>query len=265
MTEETAARAPVAPFRDGEVVVLRQREGISYLVALRPEPSTIEGVGVVDLRPLIGATPGTVLTWAGASFKATRPSLPDLLGHLRRKAQIVTPKDAMTLLYLAGIGPGSHVAEAGSGSGALTTVLAYAVGREGRVLSFDRRPEFLDVARKNVAAAGLADRVEFRERDVQGQGIEGGPFDAVVLDLPEPWSVIPSVRAGLRAGGRVAVYTPTYNQLERAVRALRTERFEEIRSLELLERSLHVGEGGTRPDFDMLGHTGFLSGGRKGD
>jgi tRNA (adenine57-N1/adenine58-N1)-methyltransferase len=264
MTEESAARAPVAAFREGEVVVLRQREGISYLVALRSEPTTIEGVGVIDLRPLIGAAPGSVLTWAGSSFSATRPGLPDLLGHLRRKAQIVTPKDAMYLLYLGGVGPGSHVAEAGSGSGALTTVLAYAVGTEGRVVSYDRRAEFLEVARRNVAAAGLDGRVEFCERDVQVSGIDGGPFDAVVLDLPEPWSVIPSVRTGLRAGGRVAVYTPTYNQLERAVRALRTERFGEIRSLELLERALHVGDGGTRPDFDMLGHTGFLSGARKG-
>jgi tRNA (adenine57-N1/adenine58-N1)-methyltransferase len=170
----------------------------------------------------------------------------------------------MYLLYLAGVGPGSHVAEAGSGSGALTTVLAYAVGTEGRVVSYDRRAEFLEVARRNVAAAGLDGRVEFCERDVQVSGIDGGPFDAVVLDLPEPWSVIPSVRTGLRAGGRVAVYTPTYHQLERAVRALRTERFGEIRSLELLERALHVGDGGTRPDFDMLGHTGFLSGARKG-
>ena len=264
MTEQPPAQAPVAPLQQGEVVVLRQREGISYLVALRPEPQTIEGVGVVDLRPLIGAPPGTAVTWAGASFRATRPALPDLLGHLRRKAQIVTPKDAMYLLYLAGVGPGHHVAEAGSGSGALTTVLAYSVGTEGHVVSFDRRGEFLDVARRNVAAAGLADRVEFHERDVQSAGIEGGPFDAIVLDLPEPWSVIPSARSCLRAGGRVAVYTPTYNQLERAVHALRSERFEEVRSVELLERALHVGEGGTRPDFDMLGHTGFLSGARKG-
>ena len=264
MTKETAAHAHVAPLREGEVVVLRQREGISYLIALKPEPTTIEGAGVVDLRPLIGAAPGTVLAWAGASFRATRPTLPDLLGHLRRKAQIVTPKDAMYLLYLAGVGPGGHVAEAGSGSGALTTVLAYAVGPEGRVDSFDRRAEFLEVARRNVVAAGCAERVEFHERDVQATGIDGGPFDAVVLDLPEPWSVLPSARDCLGAGGRVAVYTPTYNQLERTVRALRAEHFEEVRSLELLERALHVGDGGTRPDFDMLGHTGFLSGARKG-
>jgi tRNA (adenine57-N1/adenine58-N1)-methyltransferase len=249
--------------REGEVVLLRQREGLSYLVPLTPQPTAIEGIGVVDLGPLVGALPGSELAWAGASFRALRPSLSDLLAHLRRRAQIVTPKDAMHLVYLGGVGPESRVAEAGSGSGALTIVLAHAVGSRGRVVSFDRRADFLATARRNVAAAGFADRVEFRERDVQVDGLEGGPYDAAVLDLPEPWSVLPSARSVLRLGGRVATYTPTYNQLERTVRSLKSERFEEIRSVELLERALHVGEGGTRPEFDMLGHTGFLTGARR--
>jgi tRNA (adenine57-N1/adenine58-N1)-methyltransferase len=192
-----------------------------------------------------------------------RPSLPDLFGQLRRKAQIVTPKDAAYLVYLTGVGPGRRVAEAGSGSGALTTVLAYVVGSSGHVYSFDRRRDFLEVARGNVTAAGLGDRVDFAERDVgvEGFGVQG--LDAVVLDLPEPWTATSPAKEALRAGGYLATYTPTYNQLERSVRALRDAAFEEVRSVELLERSLHVGEGGTRPEFEMLGHTGFLSVGRK--
>jgi len=87
----------------------------------------------------------------------------------------------------------------------------------------------------------------------------------VALDLPEPWGVLPSVRAALCNGGRVVTYSPTYNQLERTVRSLRELRFDEVRSLELLERPLHVGEGGTRPAFEMLGHTGFLTVARKVD
>jgi tRNA (adenine57-N1/adenine58-N1)-methyltransferase len=263
MTDESTAFPRAAPLREGEMVLLRQREGLSYLVPLASRPTAIEGIGVVDLAPLIGADPGAVLAWAGASFHALRPSLSDLLGHLRRRAQIVTPKDAMYLLYLGGIGPNAYVAEAGSGSGALTIVLAHTVGSRGRGLTIDRRVDFIATARRNVAAAGFAERVEFRERDVQVAGLEGGPFDAAVLDLPEPWNVLPSAKVELRVGGHVATYTPTYNQLERTVRALKSERFEEIRSVELLERALHVGEGGTRPEFDMLGHTGFLTGARR--
>jgi tRNA (adenine57-N1/adenine58-N1)-methyltransferase len=256
---------PVAgELREGEVVVLRGPGGMSVLVSLRPGPTEIPGRGVVDLSGTIGKEPGTGLAWAGANFQVDRPVLSDFLGHLRRRAQIVTPKDAMFLLYLAGVGPGSRVAEAGSGSGALTTVLAFAVGETGSVDTFDRRDDFLEVARQNVASAGLAGRTRFHRRDVATEGLEGGPYDSVVLDLPEPWEVLASAKAALRPGGWVATYTPTYNQLERTVRSLREHGFQDVRSLELIERELHVGDGGTRPAFDMLGHTGFLSGGRRG-
>jgi tRNA (adenine57-N1/adenine58-N1)-methyltransferase catalytic subunit len=237
---------------------------MSVLVALRSGATEVPGRGVVDLSGTIGKEPGAGLAWAGATYQVDRPVLADFLGHLRRRAQIVTPKDAMYLLYLAGVGPGARVAEAGSGSGALTTVLAYAVGDAGSVDSFDRRDDFLEVARQNVASAGLSGRARFHRRDVAAEGLEGGPFDAVVLDLPEPWEVLASAKATLRPGGRVATYTPTYNQLERTVRSLREHGFQDVRSLELIERELHVGDGGTRPAFDMLGHTGFLSGGRRG-
>ncbi len=251
------------PFVEGEPVLLRRREGDALLLRVAREPQTIEGVGVVDLSGQVGQPPGSTVEWAGTSYVVLRPSLADLLAHLRRRAQIVTPKDALYLLYLADVRPGAHVAEAGAGSGALTVVLAWAAGETGRVVSYDRRPDFLGVARRNVAQAGLDGRVRFVERDVAASGFDADGFDGVVLDLPEPWAVLPAARAALVPGGSVATYTPTYNQLERTVRALRASGFEEVRSVELLERSLHVGEGGTRPEFDMLGHTGFLTGARR--
>ncbi|HKV90593.1 MAG TPA: methyltransferase domain-containing protein, partial [Thermoplasmata archaeon] len=245
--------------RAGEVVVLRGPGGASVLLVLAPGPTEVPGRGVVDLTPHVGGPPGTTFEWAGAKYQLDRPTLSDLLANLRRRAQIVTPKDAMFLLYLAGVGPGTRVAEAGSGSGALTTVLAFAVGPEGSVDSFDRRDDFLEVARQNVAAAGLAPRVRFARRDVAAEGLPPGPYDAVVLDVPAPWEVVPRVAASTRPGARVATYTPTYNQLERTVRSLRENGYQDVQSVELIERELHVGEGGTRPAFDMLGHTGFLT------
>jgi tRNA (adenine57-N1/adenine58-N1)-methyltransferase len=251
------------PLTEGEPVLVRRKEGDAYLLALQRGPVTIEGRGVLDLTTLIGQAPGSALTWAGASYRVLRPSLSDLLAHLKRRAQIVTPKDAQYLLYLAGVGPGARVAEAGAGSGALTTVLAWAVGREGRVHSFDRRADFLKVAQRNVGAGGLAARVEFTERDVALHGFGLDDLDSMVLDLPEPWTVLPHARMALRVGGFVATYVPTYNQLEQTVRTMRTEGLEEVRAVELLERALHVGDGGTRPEFEMLGHTGFLAAARR--
>ena len=142
--------------------------------------------------------------------------------------------------------------------------LAYAVGPHGRVISYDRREDFLEAARANVRRAGLEARVSFRLRDVATDGLDATELSSVILDLPEPWAVLPSVRSSLVPGGYIATYTPTYNQLERTVRTLRDLGFDEVRAVELLERGLHVGEGGTRPAFEMLGHTGFLAAGQSG-
>lgn len=251
------------PFSEGELVLLRRSERESLLLPLRAGPQAIEGRGVIDLSDRIGSVPGSAIEWAGATYRLFRPTLSDRLDHLRRKAQIVTPKDAQHLLYLAGVAPGDRVAEAGSGSGSLTLFLAHAVGPSGRVVSYDRREDFLRVARANVAASGFSARVEFRERDVQLDGFDPEGFDAILLDLAEPWAVLDSAISALGPGGRLCAYTPTYNQLERTVQAMRSSGLEEVESVELLERALHVGAQGTRPEFDMLGHTGFLSRGRR--
>jgi len=251
------------PWVEGDTVALKRGGSPALLIHLARGPQKVGNEGVVDLTRLIGQVPGTTVTWLGTEYRALRPSLSDLLGSLRRGAQIITAKDAAHLLFLAGVGPGATVAEAGAGSGALTIVLAYSVGPNGRVISYDRREDFLEAARANVRRAGLESRVSFRHRDVATEGIDAGGLTSVVLDLPEPWTVLPAALAALAPGGYVATYTPTYNQLERTVRTLRELGFDEVRAVELLERGLHVGEGGTRPDFEMLGHTGFLASGRR--
>ncbi|MCI4322841.1 MAG: methyltransferase domain-containing protein [Thermoplasmata archaeon] len=236
----------------------------SFLLRLTPGLQVIEGRGTLDLTAVVGARPGVEIPWAGATYRIVRPQLSDRLAHLRRRAQIVTPKDAAFLWYLAGVGPGSTVVEVGAGSGALTVLLAHAVGDAGHVISYDRRPDFRDVAERNVAAAGFASRVEFRLRPIGEQPFDLDPASAgaVIADVPAPWEIVPHAIPVLVPGGALVLYTPTYNQLEHAVRELRSHGFEETRSVELLERALHVGDGGTRPDFEMLGHTGFLTGSR---
>ena len=253
------------PWVEGDTVALKRTGEAPILLRLARGPQKLGNEGILDLTELIGRSPGSGVEWLGSQYRALRPSLSDLLGSIRRGAQIVTAKDAAHLLFLAGVGPGATVAEAGAGSGALTIVLAYSVGPSGRVISYDRRDDFLEAARSNVRRAGLEARVTFRKRDVAQEGLDASELSSVVLDLPEPWTVLASARSSLAPGGYVATYTPTYNQLERTVRALREVGFDEVHAVELLERGLHVGEGGTRPAFEMLGHTGFLASGRKVD
>ncbi|MDE1820491.1 MAG: tRNA (adenine-N1)-methyltransferase [Euryarchaeota archaeon] len=243
-------------------MVARRKEGESYLLTLTRGPTLIEGLGVLDLSPAIGSEEGVEVPLAGRLFRIFRPSLPDLVSQMRRRAQIITPKDALSLLYLAGVRPGAFVLEAGTGSGGLTLFLATMVGESGHVVSYDRRPEHQKVARENLERSGLLSRVTLRIQDVT-HGFDVREADSVILDLPEPWRVLASAKESLRPGGYLATYTPTFNQLEQSVRAMREAGFEGVRALELLERGLHVGEGGTRPEFEMLGHTGFLAAGRR--
>ncbi|HTW77502.1 MAG TPA: tRNA (adenine-N1)-methyltransferase [Thermoplasmata archaeon] len=248
---------------EGDAAVLLRAGEAPTVVRIRRGAQALGDRGVLDVSAEIGRPPGGEVPWVGHRFRLVRPSLADLLGAVARGPQIVTPKDAFHLAYLAGVVPGAVVAEAGTGSGALTLVLATLVGPTGRVRSFDRRPEFLEAARRNLERAGVVDRVDLAARDVAAEGVAGEGYDSVLLDLAEPWAVARSAYAALRPGGYLATYTPTYNQLERSVRELRTVGFSDVRGVELLERPIHVGDGGTRPEFEMLGHTGFLAAGRR--
>ncbi len=70
-----------------------------------------------------------------------------------------------------GIGPGQHIVEAGTGSGSLTRALAFAVGPDGQVTSYDWRPEIQQRAISNIKELGLSDRVEFKLKDI-GEGFD---------------------------------------------------------------------------------------------
>jgi tRNA (adenine57-N1/adenine58-N1)-methyltransferase len=255
----------VDSWKEGDPVALLAVDAPPRIVRLSSGPQRAGGDSVLDISGLIGQPVGGTVAWLGTNFRAVRPSLSDHLATLRRGAQIVTAKDAAQIVHRAGVAPGGNVAEAGAGSGALTLVLASAVGPGGRVVSYDRRPESLATARENVLRAGWSDRVVFRERDVVKDGWDESGFTSLVLDLAEPWEALASARTALAAGGFLATYTPTYNQLERTVRRMRELRFGEVRASELIERGIHVGDGGTRPEFEMLGHTGFLASARKVD
>jgi len=252
------------PFNEGEWVLLWAAGREPILAPLRRGIQSLDRASSIDLTPLLGSFPGSAIDWLGVRYTALRPSLSDRLRTLKRGPQIITGKDAAQILFRSGIGPGAYVAEAGAGSGALTLALAHAVGPTGHVVSYDRRPEFLRAAEANLVAAGWKNRVRFVERDVMAEGLDTDELDAVVLDLPEPWSVVAAALRALLPGGTLVTYSPTYNQLERSVRAMRSEGLDPVEAEEVLVRALHVGDGGTRPEFEMLGHTGFLAFGRKG-
>lgn len=248
--------APAMP-SPGEPIVLKG-EGDTHLLQ-RPakgETVDVDGVGVVGADLLAEVDVGDVLRLGRSRYRVLAPTPQRVFEALERGAQVIRPADAARIAHLAAIGPGSRVVEGGAGSGALSAYLAHLVGEEGHVVSVDRRKDHLDVARRNVERAGLGERVRFREAEL-AEAEE--TCDAFVVDVPSPEDIVPAAERCLPPGGRVVFFTPLVDQVQDVRRVLDRSAFAEVETLEVLERGWIVHERGARPDFDMLGHTGFLT------
>jgi tRNA (adenine57-N1/adenine58-N1)-methyltransferase len=260
---------PAGPFRPGDRVQLTDPKGRLHTVLLEPGKAFHTHRGAVAHDDLIGRPEGVVVTaTSGTPYLALRPLLADYVLAMPRGAAVVYPKDAAQIVSMGDVFPGAHVLEAGAGSGALTCSLLRAVGAAGRVTSYERRPDFAEVARANVtrffgtAPAGwglrVGDIAEYTAPD-------GEPdVDRVVLDMLSPWEVLDPVSKALRPGGVLVGYVATTTQLSRLVEALREHgTFTEPAAWETLLRPWHVVGLAVRPEHRMIGHTAFLVSARR--
>jgi len=219
--------------------------------------------GVVDISSLIGMEYGCeIKTSMGVSFLAVKPSLIDHIYKIVRKTQIIYPKDMALMLMLGNVGPGCRVVEAGTGSGALTSFLAYHVRPDGRVYSYEIREEFLKQAAKNIKKLGLDGYVELKLKDITA-GIDESDVDCVMLDMPTPWLVAEHAHRALRHGGFMVCFNPTINQVEKLVEAMEKAGFVDVSVIEAIVREYKVRSGETRPQTLMIGHTGYITAARK--
>ncbi len=247
--------------QDGDrAIFLEPESGRRWLVDITQGALKHRGLGVFDPGRFIGEPWGHACQVAGKDLVIVKPTLPDLVATVRRKAAIILPKDTSRIVFELGIQPGDRVLESGIGSGAATLALAWNVGDGGKVVVQELREDFRDWAMKNLAAAGLDDRVDAHIGDLTEAVAEGveGPFDAVLLDQPEPWAAIPNVVPMLAPGARIACYTPQVSQMEQVARTLAASGFADVRCMELIERDWLVKERGSRPDHAGIGHTAFL-------
>lgn len=219
--------------------------------------------GILQHDDLIGKVWGSqVFSHLGSPFFLLQPSLADLLINLPRTTQIMYPKDIGFILVTMGVGPGQTVMEAGSGSGSMTTALAHAIGAEGRVISYEIKPDTQNLALKNLKRFGLASRVNFKLRDI-GEGFDETDADSFFLDVPNPYDYIGQVRAALKPGGFLCCLIPTFNQVEKTLQALRQTNFAFLEVCEILLRYYKPEPTRLRPTDRMVAHTGFLVFGRK--
>lgn len=188
-----------------------------------------------------------------------KPSTSDLVFRVKRLTTIMYPKDMGYVALNLGIKSGDIVFEVGSGSGAMTIVLASLVGDSGMVYSFERREEFLKNAMKNVKNANLEKRVKFFLRDVEKDGFGEDGADSIVVDVPEPWTLVGHVKKSLKGGSPVFFLSPNIEQVQKTYKALHEYGFVRMKTVEILEREIRVKEGMTRPMDRMVSHTGYLT------
>ena len=218
--------------------------------------------GYINYDDLIGQPWGSqIFSHKGSTFFLLQPSLADLLKDTRRNTQIMYPKDIGFSLVTMGIGPGTQVVEAGTGSGALTTALAWAVGETGQVISYEVRDEMQNLARKNLRRLGLEHRVEFKSRDI-AEGFDETNVDALFLDVQKAHDFIGHVRQALKPGGHFGCILPTANQVERVLTALFQYDFAFVDVCEIILRYYKPVPERLRPTDRMIAHTGYLVFGR---
>ncbi|MDG1463968.1 MAG: tRNA (adenine-N1)-methyltransferase [Acidimicrobiales bacterium] len=243
----------------GDQVLLVDRKQRRYLVELEVGAEFHSHTGVITHDEILGADEGIVLRSSrGSMFTAFRPTMADYVLKMPRGAQVIYPKDLGPLLMLADVFPGARILESGVGSGALSMTLL----RAGAVVTgHEIRDDFAARAVANVTTM-LGDdalgRYDVQMRNAY-EGISGSDYDRVILDLPEPWEVVPHAAHALHAGGIIVAYTPSIVQATRFRTALDVHGFRFAETIEVLNRTWHVDGDAVRPDHRMVAHTAFLT------
>lgn len=244
--------------KSGDIAQLVGLSHKNFLIRLQPGKILETHRGILSHDDLIGKQWGSqVFSHIGSPFYLLQPSLGDLIIATRRTTQILYPKDIGYILVTMGIGPGKHVIEAGTGSGAMTTALAYSVGPQGHIFTYEMRPDMMNLAQKNLSHLGLQDRVTFNLADIK-DGFEEENIPALFMDVPTPEDYLDQVRKALTPGGFFGCIVPTTNQLIRLVPALRQNNFAFIEICELSLRFYKPIPQRIRPTDRMVAHTGFL-------
>ena len=244
-------------------------------------------LGVIDLE---NVEEGTAITsHNNHTFYLVEPTVYDIVKKMKRSVTTLLPKDIGMILTYCGIEDGETVVEAGTGSGALTIYLANAVGKNGKVITYEKRPEFAKIARKNLEIVGAVkknqkiigleeENEEENEPETDNgnnddglynviqkigditEGIEEKDVDVIVLDMPDPWNVVEHAKNSLnKAKGRIAIYVPYIEQAKKSVEALKEHGFLGIQTVECIVRDIEITNKGVRPSTRMIGHTGYIT------
>lgn len=196
-----------------------------------------------------------ITTNKGIEFACFDATALDDMTHVKRGAQVITPKDAGIILAETGLTKESVIVEAGSGSGSLTCFLARLIKH---VYSYDINQEHFDIAKQNIKDLKI-DNVTFKLQDVS-EKIDQEDVDAVILDMPEPWTCIETAKKAVKVGGFIVAYVPSTTQIQQFCNQIHADDdLYWIKTVEIIARKWKVKGKAVRPVSQGLGHTAFLT------
>jgi tRNA (adenine57-N1/adenine58-N1)-methyltransferase catalytic subunit len=236
-----------------------------WLNKIAKDQSLHTHVGVIKHSDAIGKEYGSrIRTNKDKYVYLLEPTVHDFVMKSQHGTQIVYPKDLGYIAARAGVQSGQTVVEIGTGSGALTTFLASIVKPRGHVYTFDVEPKFMQIAEKNITRAGMIKYVTMENLNIkEAKKMPISDADIAIIDLGDPWTVIPQVRKMLKGSGAVISICPTMNQLEKLTSSLVENEFTDIECSEHILRTIEAREGKTRHSFYGIGHTTYIAFARK--
>ncbi len=250
--------------KSGDRVVLYGEDGKKFIVKVESGGKKSTHLGIIEFDNIVGKEFGDVVTIGKTqkSYYILPPTYIDDVFSMKRKTQIIYPKDASYILMKLDIKPGTRVIETGVGSGAMCAAMARLVGENGKIYAYERREEFYNLALNNLTEWGLADRVELRLKDIS-MGFDHSNVDALLLDVPDPENYIHLCWEALGGGGRLGVICPTVNQVSAVLERLYEYPFIDVEVWESLMRQYKPYPNRLRPVDRMVAHTTFMIFARK--
>ena len=251
--------------KQGSPVLFYFNHSKKWLVKISKKESLHTHIGVLKHADAIGKEYGSRLTTIKDKYVyLLKPTIYDYIMKIQHGTQIVYPKDIGYIIARAGISSGQKILEIGTGSGSLTSSVASVVKPRGHVYTFDVDERFMKIAEKNIQRAGLSKYITQEKLDLKtSKKLPFDDADVALIDLGDPWTVIPQVRKMLKGSGAVFAICPTMNQLEKLTTALVENEFTDIESTEHIIRTIEAREGKTRHSFQGIGHTTYLCFARK--
>ncbi len=244
---------------DFVLLILPKKRPRSWLVKVKPERFHCHK-GWIELSDLIGVKYGSFITSStGQKLLVLQARPKDFLRHSRKVTQVIYSDDAMAIIGAAGIGPGAHVLEL-TGSGGLTTFLAYHVQPNGHIFSYDIHEKHIKIAQENLERIGLNSLVTWKLRNIIEDGFDEKEVDAIILDMPDPWKILKVVRSALKPGGVGVFFLPNWPQVEHTIANAENEGFwiEEVFELSRRDYLFDIEQQILRPETRGILFTGII-------